>query len=286
MKTKKRKGFVMLPVILAAIIVGLLGVGLSSLYSGAFSTLSAEKEAREAQDILDVEKEIIKALGFNDYENGLDENRVTEDSWISMKDILGNEKGSQWEYKLVTVPDSAGNSVRPVGSSDAEAQLRVVKVSVRKKGDTISRASAEVPLSSQGSGTNTPSASSFGMPDYEHGIKISSLDYELNYSVPEDGWALIVKFVNSQGNLGHISTVCQIKNVNGDILPLNNFFNSVNNLANPYGSGLSLDSGLIPVSKNMTIYCKGGFDSSNNEYNEGSTEVDYTVYFYPFKKIS
>lgn len=166
----------MLPVILAAFIVGLLGVGLSSLYSGAFSTLSAEKEAREAQDILDMEKEIVKAFGFDGYEDGLDESKLTEDTWLSMKDILGEEKGRQWEYKLVTVPDTSGNLVRSVGASDNEAQLRIVKVSIRKNGDTISRASAEVPLSSQDS-------SSFPAPDFNKATDITG-----QHTVPYDGY--------------------------------------------------------------------------------------------------
>lgn len=91
---------------------------------------------------------------------------------------------------------------------------------------------------------------------------------------------MIVKFVNRTGDYGNIHNACQVKDINGNLLSLGTSLNdgSENN-------GL-WSSGLFPVNKGMSIYCLGGFQSSNGEENFGSTEIDYTVYFYPYKKSS
>ena len=110
------------------------------------------------------------------------------------------------------------------------------------------------------------------MPDYDRGIVIYSTKtdyggYEINYTIPEDGWIVILKSVASSGNLDSIpDETCQIKDTDGDELPLS--------------------GDLDPVYKGMSIYCKGGSFSSNSEEDEGYIEVEYIVIFYPFKKSS
>ena len=129
---KKRKGFVMLPVILATFIVGLLGVGLTSIYSGAFATMSASKVANDAQNVAAVEKEILQALGYDGYKPELTD-------FKSMEEVLG-DKNTDWEYSVQKVSEKTNSD----GSN-----IAVVKINVRKKGDSVIRYSEEVPLSSK-----------------------------------------------------------------------------------------------------------------------------------------
>lgn len=127
----KKKGFVMLPVILAAFIVGLIGVGLTSIYSGTFSTLAAGKAASQAQQIADVESNYIKLRGYDDAVGSVHD-------WKDTTDILGSEDGAKWQSKIEdTGRDDTSEDGKPV---------KVMKVSVRKTGEIISRYSQEIPL--------------------------------------------------------------------------------------------------------------------------------------------
>ena len=127
----KKKGFVMLPVILAAFIVGLIGVGLTSIYSGTFSTLAAGKAASQAQQIADVESNYIKLRGYDDVAGSVHD-------WKDTTDILGSEDGAKWQSKIEdTGRDDTSEDGKPV---------KVMKVSVRKTGEIISRYSQEIPL--------------------------------------------------------------------------------------------------------------------------------------------
>lgn len=128
---RKRDGFVMLPVILATFIVGLLGVGLSAVYSGSFATMSAAKSSMEAANVAGLEKEILQAKGYGGYNS-----EIT--GWKSMGSVLG-DNSTPWEYTVQKVKEQS------VGGDN----IAVVKVSVRKKGDSVIRYSEEVPLSSK-----------------------------------------------------------------------------------------------------------------------------------------
>jgi len=128
---RKRDGFVMLPVILATFIVGLLGVGLSAVYSGSFATMSAAKSSMEAANVAGLEKEILQAKGYGGYNS-----EIT--GWKSMDSVLG-DSSTPWEYTVQKVKEQS------VGGDN----IAVVKVSVRKKGDSVIRYSEEVPLSSK-----------------------------------------------------------------------------------------------------------------------------------------
>ena len=62
---RKKKGFVLLPVVLATFIMGMLGIGLASMYSGTFSTMNAGKAASKAKDFATIEGNDVKLNGYD-----------------------------------------------------------------------------------------------------------------------------------------------------------------------------------------------------------------------------
>lgn len=126
----KKKGFVLVPVVLATFILGMLGIGLSSMYSGTFSVMNAGKAASQAKQFATVEGDILKVAG---YDGSTD---VTHD-WQSLQNVVGAD-GANWESK---VEDTGRTEISPSGD-----QVKVMKVSVRKNNELVSRYSEEVPL--------------------------------------------------------------------------------------------------------------------------------------------
>ena len=126
----KKKGFVLVPVVLATFILGMLGIGLSSMYSGTFSVMNAGKAASQAKQFATVEGDILKVAG---YDGSTD---VTHD-WQSLQNVVGAD-GANWESK---VEDTGRTETSPSGD-----QVKVMKVSVRKNNELVSRYSEEVPL--------------------------------------------------------------------------------------------------------------------------------------------
>ena len=136
MKFKKKcqkRGIVILNALIAIVIVGLLGISLTSIYANMFSTLSAGRDASQAQQYAQIEGEYLKTQGYDNADSSVHD-------WKTMENLLGSDDGNLWEFKVESVRDT---------EIDDGNKLKIVKVSVRQKGDTTSRASYEVPLSSQ-----------------------------------------------------------------------------------------------------------------------------------------
>lgn len=89
----KKRGFVILPTILSIFIVGMLGVALSAIYGGMFSTLSAGKGASQAQQYAAVESEYVKLQGYDNADS------VVHD-WKTMEALTGEDNGKNWESKV------------------------------------------------------------------------------------------------------------------------------------------------------------------------------------------
>lgn len=128
--TYKKKGFVLVPVVLATFIVGMLGIGLSSMYSGTFSVMNSGKAASQAKQFATVEGDILKVAGYDGSSD------ITHD-WQSLQSVVGAD-GANWESK---VEDTGRTETSPSGD-----QVKVMKVSVRKNNELVSRYSEEVPL--------------------------------------------------------------------------------------------------------------------------------------------
>lgn len=129
-KRFRKKGFVLLPVVLATFIIGMLGVGLASMYQSTFSTMSAGKAASQAKDFANVEGDYLKVTGYDDSSS------VVHD-WQDLSTVVGPD-GASWQSK---VEDTGRTQVSPTGD-----KVKVMKVSVRKNGELVSRYSQEVPL--------------------------------------------------------------------------------------------------------------------------------------------
>lgn len=126
----KKRGFLILPTILSIFIVGMLGVALSAIYGGMFSTLSAGKGASQAQQYAAVESEYVKLQGYDNADS------VVHD-WKTMEALTGEDDGKNWESKV---------SLERTKKTDSGNTVKVMKVATRKNGDIISRYSSEVPL--------------------------------------------------------------------------------------------------------------------------------------------
>ena len=126
----RKKGFVLVPVVLATFILGMLGIGLSSMYSGTFGVMNAGKAASQAKQFATVEGDILKVAGYDGTTD------VTHD-WQSLQNVVGAD-GANWESK---VEDTGRTETSPSGD-----QVKVMKVSVRKNNELVSRYSEEVPL--------------------------------------------------------------------------------------------------------------------------------------------
>jgi len=171
MKFKKKcqkRGIVILNALIAIVIVGLLGISLTSIYANMFSTLSAGRDASQAQQYAQIEGEYLKTQGYDNADSSVHD-------WKTMENLLGSDDGNLWESKVESVRDT---------ETDDGNKLKIVKVSVRQKGDTTSRASYEVPLSSQG-------GSSGGNPDYSNAETISP---NIEYTLKKDSYIYVYMF--------------------------------------------------------------------------------------------
>lgn len=126
----KKRGFLILPTILSIFIVGMLGVALSAIYGGMFSTLSAGKGASQAQQYAAVESEYVKLQGYDNADNVVH-------GWKTMEALTGEDDGKNWESKV---------TLERTKKTDSGNTVKVMKVATRKNGDLISRYSSEVPL--------------------------------------------------------------------------------------------------------------------------------------------
>ena len=125
----RRKGFILLPVVLATFIMGMLGIGLASMYSGTFSTMNAGKAASKAKDFATIEGNYIKLNGYDTAAS------MTHD-WESLSDLVGPD-GSEWQSKV----ENSSTSTTADGD-----QVKVMKVAVKKNSDIASRYTYEVPV--------------------------------------------------------------------------------------------------------------------------------------------
>lgn len=126
---RKKKGFVLLPVVLATFIMGMLGIGLASMYSGTFSTMNAGKAASKAKDFATIEGNYVKLNGYDTASS------MTHD-WESLSDLVGPD-ATGWQSKVETSSTAT--------SADGN-QVKVMKVAVKKDSDIASRYTYEVPV--------------------------------------------------------------------------------------------------------------------------------------------
>ena len=129
-KKLKRRGFLLLEGVLLLAVLSALSVGTTAIFSGQFNTMNAGKQASQAQQYASVEGTFVRIKGYPNVDD------LTHD-WKDMSDLVGTEDGANWESKV---------EVARTAKTDDGNEMKVVKLSVRKKGDIVSRFSEEIPL--------------------------------------------------------------------------------------------------------------------------------------------
>ena len=129
-KKLKRRGFLLLEGVLLLAVLSALSVGTTAIFSGQFNTMNAGKQASQAQQYASVEGTYVRIKGYPNVSD------LTHD-WKDMSDLIGTEDGANWESKV---------EVARTATTDDGNEMKVVKLSVRKKGDIVSRFSEEIPL--------------------------------------------------------------------------------------------------------------------------------------------
>lgn len=129
-KKLKRRGFLLLEGVLLLAVLSALSVGTTAIFSGQFNTMNAGKQASQAQQYASVEGTYVRVKGYPNVDD------LTHD-WKDMSDLVGTEDGANWESKV---------EVARTAKTDDGNEMKVIKLSVRKKGDIVSRFSEEIPL--------------------------------------------------------------------------------------------------------------------------------------------
>lgn len=129
-KKLKRRGFLLLEGVLLLAVLSALSVGTTAIFSGQFNTMNAGKQASQAQQYASVEGTYVRIKGYPNVDD------LTHD-WKDMSDLVGTEDGANWESKV---------EVARTAKTDDGNEMKVIKLSVRKKGDIVSRFSEEIPL--------------------------------------------------------------------------------------------------------------------------------------------
>lgn len=153
----KCKGSILIITALAAIVWIFIAQSLFIVGAGGFGMIKSSRIALQAQQYAEIAVDKLKNI---DYEN-------LDADGVHSRQAITNIQEQGWEDEV-----SIGAEYPIQGSDDGKQ--RIATVNVYKTGDTLPRFTLEVPLFSQGSGANTPSASGFGLPDYEHGTAINS----------------------------------------------------------------------------------------------------------------
>jgi len=137
---KKRQGYILLEAALAMIVVGMLSTSIFTIFSGQFSMIQASRTALAAQQYAEIDANTLRLLSYDDLDS--------------------DSKGSHARQGITSVADSDGWQDEIVVGAEktidaaTESKQRIATIKIYKTGDTLSRYSLEVPLSSQGSGTS------------------------------------------------------------------------------------------------------------------------------------
>ena len=137
----KKSGVALLATIISIAVLLLVSGGFFTIMASNTGLIKSGGESLQAQYFAQLEADTIKMLSYDEVDN------ITQDTWQEF-DI-----DNSWQYKVNVGPE------QNVGDSDNT--MKIASISVRKNGDTINRFALDVPLSSQGSNSNSNS-----FPDY------------------------------------------------------------------------------------------------------------------------
>ncbi len=134
----KKHGDMLLSAVLSALVFIMLAGSFFTLFSGQFTRIQAGRTAMQAEQYAEIDANTLRLLSYDDLDS----------------------KGAHARQGITSVVDAAGwQDEIVVGAektidADTESKQRIATIKIYKTGDTLSRYSLQVPLSSQGSGTS------------------------------------------------------------------------------------------------------------------------------------
>ncbi len=133
---KKAKGFTLVATALAVLCWIFIAQAFFMMSSGTLSTVKAERTAYQAEQNTALDVSRLKALDYDDLDS----------KGAHARKVIEGVGDGNWESEVTIDPE------QPLNGGDDDAKLRIAHVKVYRTGDTTSRYSLDVPLTSQGSG--------------------------------------------------------------------------------------------------------------------------------------
>lgn len=158
---KKTEGFTLVATALAVLCWIFIAQAFFMMSSGTLSTVKAERTAYQAEQNTALDVSRLKALDYDDLDS----------KGAHARKVIEGVGDGNWESEVTIDPE------QPLNGGDDDAKLRIAHVKVYRTGDTTSRYSLDVPLTSQyGDGGNR------GIGDY--------IPVDYTGTAPEDGFLL------------------------------------------------------------------------------------------------
>lgn len=174
---KKFKAFMIANIILALVATSVFAFSLMVTIPSMFGSLDAERVAAQAMQYAEVEANIVKLLNYDDLD---DTSVLTSSNLHTTRQTLDAIDVSGWEDQITIGDENV--------MGDGENKYRIAQIDIYKTGDTVPRASLNVPLTSQGTIPGIPTF------DYENYIEVPFAPY----TVAVDGIAFV-----------HVSVFCR-----------------------------------------------------------------------------
>ena len=113
MKTKKLKGFMVLPAVVMSILIGMLGLSFLQIYSGQFSALSANRKALQAQQYAMAEADILRNTAYDQLNSAVHDKTAISggNGWLSTAQVGGETTINGVKQRLGTVEVYRNDSV-------------------------------------------------------------------------------------------------------------------------------------------------------------------------------
>ena len=136
----KKHGDMLLSAVLSALVFIMLAGSFFTLFSGQFTRIQAGRTAMQAEQYAEIDTNTLRLLSYDDLDS----------------------KGAHARQGITSVADADGWQDEIVVGAEktidvtTESKQRIATIKIYKTGDTLSRYSLQVPLSSQGSGDSIP----------------------------------------------------------------------------------------------------------------------------------
>lgn len=157
---KKAKGFTLVATALAVLCWIFIAQAFFMMSSGTLSTVKAERVANQAEQNAALDVSRLKALDYDDLDS----------KGAHARKVIDGVGDGNWESEVTIDPE------QPLNGGDDDAKLRIAHVKVYRTGDTTSRYSLDVPLTSQNKAANN------GFEEVDFDSRILTFEPILYYS--------------------------------------------------------------------------------------------------------